>query len=348
MRIRNAAFMALHNFFQQEDFCHVHTPIVTPLDCEGAGELFRIRANRAETPDDEDFFGRPCFLTVSGQLYAEMCAASLRNVYTFGPTFRAEASNTSYHLAEFWMLEPEMAFTDISGDMDVCEAMLRHATAEVLKQCPDEIDFFSKRGQEPAEGSASEGGEATAATSDRTPLRSRLEALVATDFARVTYTDALEILANSGKDFVFGVPAWGDDLNREHEMYLAEVVYQRPVFVTHYPLTLKPFYMRASELAEGADPSRRTVECMDLLVGGVGELVGGSQREERLPELKAAMKEAKLRTSHYQWYLDLRKYGTVPHAGFGLGFERYLKMLTDLENVRDVVMVPRAAGVAQF
>ena len=328
-RVRNTVSMAIHEFFQQRDFYYIHSPIITTSDCEGAGEMFRVTAldpdNPPRTPDgkvdvSQDFFGRSSYLTVSGQLEAEIYATALTKVYTFGPTFRAENSNTSRHLAEFWMIEPEIAFADLDDNMELAEQFLKSIFRKVLDQCSDDMAFFAQR----IEPSAVE----------------RLERLVASEFRRVPYTEAIELLEASGKEFEFPV-AWGCDLQSEHERYLTEEHFGGPVIVYNYPRTIKPFYMRVND-------DEQTVRAMDVLVPGVGEIIGGSQREERLDVLESRMREQGLDPSDYWWYLDLRRFGTVPHAGFGLGLERLVQFITGMGNIRDVIPFPRTPGNAEF
>ena len=321
LRVRNAAAHAIHGFFQERGFAWLHTPIITALDAEGAGEMFRVSTLPAGEADfADDFFGRETFLTVSGQLEAEIGALALGNVYTFGPTFRAENSNTSRHLAEFWMVEPEMAFCDLRGNADVAEAFLKHVIGAVLEACPDDMAFFDKR---IAPG-----------------ILDNLQHVVDSPFERLTYTEAVEILAGSGKDFEFPVQ-WGADLQSEHERFLAEEHVKRPVVVTDYPKGIKAFYMYRND-------DDRTVRAMDVLVPGVGEIVGGSQREHRRDVLERCMTEAGLSSADYGWYLDLRRHGSVPHAGFGLGFERLVQFVTGMANIWDVIPFPRTPGSAEF
>ena len=324
-RVRSVAAMAVHEFFQSNGFVYVQTPIITGSDCEGAGEMFQVTTldlnNVPKTEDgqvdySQDFFGKKTSLTVSGQLNAENFAMAFGDVYTFGPTFRAENSNTQRHAAEFWMIEPEMAFCDLAGDMDVAEAMIKHIIRRVLERCPDEINFFN---------SFVDKG-----------LIDRLNNVVNNDFARITYTEAVEILKNSGAQFEYPVE-WGVDLQTEHERYLTEQVYKKPVFVTDYPKDIKAFYMRLND-------DGKTVAAADLLVPGVGEIIGGSQREERLEGLENRIKEMGMRVEDYDWYLDLRKYGGVKHAGYGLGFERMVMYVTGMANIRDVLPFPRTTG----
>ena len=328
-RVRAAAAQAIHEFFRDRGFVYIHTPIITGSDAEGAGEMFRVttldlndppRKEDGTVDDSKDFFGKATNLTVSGQLNAENFAMAFGDVYTFGPTFRAENSNTQRHAAEFWMIEPEMAFCDLEGDLEVMEAMVKHIISTVLEQCPQEIDFFN---------SFVDKG-----------LKERLTHVATSDFARVTYTEAVDLLQKSGADFKFPVE-WGIDLQTEHERYLTEQIFKRPLFVTDYPKDIKAFYMRLND-------DGKTVAAADCLVPGIGEIIGGSQREERLDMLTARMKELGLREEDYWWYLDLRRYGSCRHAGFGLGFERMVMYLTGVSNIRDVELHPRTVGNAEF
>lgn len=328
-RLRSRLAYAVHQFFQERGFVYVHTPIVTGSDCEGAGELFRVTTLDAKKPPltengdvdyAQDFFARPTYLTVSGQLEAEAMACALGKVYTFGPTFRAENSNTSRHASEFWMIEPEMAFTDLAGNMDLAEEFVKHLICDVREHCADDIALCGKF-VDPG-------------------LLARLELVLARPFQRVSYTAAVEILHASGKTWERPVQ-WGDNLQSEHERFLAEEHFKGPVTVYDYPQSLKPFYMRLND-------DGRTVTAMDVLVPGIGEIVGGSQREERLEHVERAMLAHGLSTETYGWYLDLRRYGTVPHAGFGLGFERMLMFVTGVANIRDVIAFPRTPGHAAF
>ncbi len=329
LRVRNAAARAVHEFFQSRGFVYLHTPIVTASDCEGAGELFRVTtldpARPPRTADgrvdfSRDFFGKEAFLTVSGQLEAETAALALTNVYTFGPTFRAENSNTTRHLAEFWMIEPEMAFCDLEGDREVAEAFLKHLFRRVLEDCPDDMAFFAER-------------------IDTTVVQT-LEHIVQTPFEHMTYTEAIGVLERSGLHFEFPVK-WGVNLQSEHERYLAETHVGRPLVVTDYPKGIKPFYMYVND-------DERTVRAMDILVPKIGEIIGGSQREHRLDVLDRRLGECGLDREAYGWYRDLRRYGSVPHAGFGLGFERAVQFMTGMENIRDVIPFPRVPGWAEF
>ncbi len=328
-RVRSAAAAAIHEFFQSRGFVYIHTPIITGSDCEGAGEMFRVTTldplNVPLTEDgqvdySQDFFGKSVNLTVSGQLNAENFAMAFGDVYTFGPTFRAENSNTQRHAAEFWMIEPEMAFADLEDDMEVAEAMIKYIISYVLKHCPDEIDFFN---------SFIDKG-----------LRARLESIVNSDFGRITYTDAVAILEKHKDQFEYPV-FWGCDLQTEHERYLTEKHFGKPVFVTDYPKEIKPFYMRLND-------DGKTVAAADCLVPGIGEIIGGSQREERLDILEARIKELGMKTEDYKAYLDLRRFGGARHAGFGLGFERMIMYLTGIPNIRDVIPHPRTVGSAEY
>jgi len=328
-RVRSLASHALHEFFQKRNFVYVHTPILTGSDCEGAGEMFQVTTmpleNVPKTKDGavdygEDFFGKQAHLTVSGQLAVEPFCLAFRDVYTFGPTFRSENSNTTTHAAEFWMLEPEMAFADLDNYLETAEAMLKYVIKYVLEHAPEEMEFFNEWIEK--------------------GLLNRLNALVAADFARISYTEAVELLLKSGKKFEYPVK-WGVDLQTEHERYLCEEVYSRPVFITDYPRDIKAFYMRVND-------DGKTVAASDLLVPGVGELIGGSQREERLDVLKESIIKFGLIPEDYDWYLDLRRFGGVKHAGFGLGFERLLMYLTGMKNIRDVAAYPRTTGQMTF
>ena len=328
-RVRSVAAHAIHTFFQDRGFVYVHTPIITASDCEGAGEMFRVTTldmdHVPKTADGQvdyaqDFFGKSANLTVSGQLNAESFAMAFGDVYTFGPTFRAENSNTQRHAAEFWMIEPEMAFCDLNGDMDVAEAMIKHIIKTVMEKCPDEMAFFN-------------------AFVDR-GLAERLTHVANSDFGRVSYTEAVELLKQNNDKFDFKVE-WGCDLQTEHERYLTEQIFQKPVFVTDYPKEIKAFYMRLND-------DGRTVAAADCLVPGIGEIIGGSQREERLDLLEARIRELGMNPEDYWWYLDLRRYGGAKHAGFGLGFERMVMYLTGIANIRDVLPHPRTVGNADF
>ena len=328
-RVRSVAAHAVHCFFQDRGFVYVNTPIITASDCEGAGEMFQVTTldleNVPKNPDGtvdyaQDFFGKRASLTVSGQLNAENFAMAFGNVYTFGPTFRAEKSNTQRHAAEFWMIEPEMAFADLGDYMDNAEAMIKYVIRYVMDKCPNEMNFFN---------SFVDKG-----------LKERLEHVASSDFARVTYTEAVKILEENNDKFDFKV-YWGCDLQTEHERYLTEQVYKRPVFVTDYPKEIKAFYMRQND-------DGKTVAAADCLVPGIGELIGGSQREERLEVLEARIKELGMAPEDYWWYCDLRKYGTCRHAGYGMGFERMVMYLTGVNNIRDTLPHPRTVGNAEF
>jgi asparaginyl-tRNA synthetase len=327
-RVRNCISRSIHNFFQEDGFLYINTPIITASDCEGAGEMFRVTTLEMENvPKIDgkvdyslDFFDRPCFLTVSGQLEAEIFATALGKVYTFGPTFRAENSNTSRHLAEFWMVEPEMAFYELTDNMDLAESFLKRIFQDVLTQCPEDMEFFNQR-------------------IDDTVLET-LENITSCEFVRLPYTEAVEILEQSGQEFDYPVK-WGSDLQSEHERFLTEQHFNGPVILYDYPCTIKPFYMRVND-------DEKTVRAMDVLVPKVGEIIGGSQREERLDILEQRMAEQDLDTDDYWWYLDLRRFGTVPHAGFGLGLERVVQFVTGMANIRDVIPFPRTPGSADF
>ncbi len=316
LRVRNVAARAVHRFFQERGFVWLHTPIITASDAEGAGAMFRV-----SVPGHEgEFFGKPTYLTVSGQLEAEIGALALSNVYSFGPTFRAENSNTSRHLAEFWMIEPEMAFCDLAGDRALAEEFLRHVIRAVLDESAEDLAFFDERIQP--------------------GVRKTLEHVASTAFEHLTYTEAIAALEGSGQSFEFPVK-WGADLQSEHERWLTESHVGRPVIVTDYPKTIKAFYMYLND-------DDRTVRAMDVLVPKVGEIIGGSQREDRLDVLRRRLAECGLAEEHYGWYLDLRRFGSVPHAGFGLGFERLVLYLTGMANIRDVIPFPRVPGYAEF
>ena len=328
-RIRSVAAMAVHEYFQSQGFVYVHTPIITGSDCEGAGEMFRVTtidpANPPRNEDgsidySQDFFGKATNLTVSGQLNCENFAMAFGDVYTFGPTFRAENSNTQRHAAEFWMIEPEMAFADLDDDLECMEGMVKYIINRVLERCPQEMEFCNKFVDK--------------------GLLDRLNNVVSNEFGRVTYTEAVEILKNSGHQFDYPVE-WGIDLQTEHERYLTEEVFKKPLFVTDYPKDIKAFYMRLND-------DGKTVAAADCLVPGIGEIIGGSQREERLDMLTARMRELGLNEEDYWWYMDLRRYGSCRHAGFGLGFERMVMYLTGVTNIRDVELHPRTVGNADF
>ncbi len=327
-RVRNAVAFAIHSFFQERGFLYIQTPMITASDAEGAGAMFRVTTlDLLDVPQDngavdssQDFFGRPTFLTVSGQLEAEIFALALSDVYTFGPTFRAENSNTSRHLAEFWMVEPEVAFCDLDGLAELAEDFLKYVFARVLESCPDDLAFFNR-------------------WYDQTAI-STLEDIVNSDFERLTYTEAVKILQSSGQTFEFPVE-WGLDLQSEHERYITEQKVGRPVIVTDYPKDIKAFYMRLND-------DGQTVRAMDVLVPRIGEIIGGSQREERRDILLERLKQAGMAEEDYWWYLDLRQYGTVPHAGFGLGFERTVQFITGMQNIRDIIPFPRTPKNAEF
>ena len=328
-RVRHTVAQAIHRFFHEREFFWVHTPIITASDCEGAGELFRVstldlhnlpRNDKGGIDFSQDFFGRESFLTVSGQLNVETYCMAMSKVYTFGPTFRAENSNTSRHLAEFWMIEPEIAFADLADDAALAEAMLKYVFKAVLDERADDMAFFEERIEK--------------------GVIAKLQGMVEREFVRMDYTDAIEILKKSGEKFVYPVE-WGMDLQSEHERYLAEKHVNGPLVLMNYPKDIKAFYMRLND-------DGKTVAAMDVLAPGIGEIIGGSQREERLSVLDARMVEVGLDPSHYSWYRDLRRYGTVPHAGFGLGFERTISYITGLANVRDVIPFPRTPGNARY
>lgn len=327
-RIRSLTAFAIHKFFNERGFVYTHTPIITGSDCEGAGEMFRVttldmdnvpKAN-GEVDYSQDFFSKSSNLTVSGQLNAETYALAFRNVYTFGPTFRAENSNTTRHAAEFWMIEPEIAFADLSDDMELAEDMLKYIINYVLENAPEEMDFLNKFVDK--------------------GLIERLKGVASSDFGRVTYTEAIKLLEKNNDKFDYPV-YWGCDLQTEHERYLTEQIFKRPVFVTDYPKEIKAFYMRLND-------DGKTVAAMDCLVPGIGEIIGGSQREERLDILTERMKELNLKEEDYWWYLDLRRFGGAKHAGYGLGFERAIMYLTGMSNIRDVIPFPRTVGTAEF
>jgi asparaginyl-tRNA synthetase len=328
-RVRSAAAFAIHRFFNENGFVYAHTPIITASDCEGAGEMFHVTTLDISSPAldengsinfEKDFFGKPASLTVSGQLEGECMAMAFGKIYTFGPTFRAENSNTPRHAAEFWMIEPEMAFADLNDDMALARDMIKYVLRYVLKTCPDDMQFFNDFYDK--------------------GLIERIEFLINSDFAYVTYTEAVKILEQYKQQFEYPV-FWGCDLQTEHERFLTEQIYKKPVFVTDYPKEIKAFYMRQND-------DGKTVAAMDLLVPGVGEIIGGSQREERLDVLLARMKEMKLDEKDYWWYLDLRRFGGTKHCGFGLGFERLIMYMTGITNIRDVLPFPRTTGSAEF
>ena len=328
-RVRSVLGHAIHSFFQEQGFVNVHTPIITGSDAEGAGEMFRVTTlNLNKLPkkadgtvdSSQDFFGKETNLTVSGQLNGETFCSAFRNIYTFGPTFRAENSNTSRHAAEFWMIEPEIAFADLGANMELAEAMLKHIIKTVLKECPEEMEFFNQFVEK--------------------GLFDKLNNVLNNDFGKVTYTEAIEILKKSGKKFEYDVK-WGVDLQSEHERFLAEEHFKKPVFVIDYPREIKSFYMKLNE-------DQKTVKAMDLLAPGIGEIIGGSQREDDLALLEQRMKQVGLVIEDYKFYTDLRRYGSFPHAGFGLGFERMLMYVTGMGNIRDVIPFPRTPKNALF
>lgn len=328
-RVRSVLSYAIHKFFQEQGFVNVHTPIITGSDAEGAGEMFRVTTLKLDKPprkedgsvdNSKDFFGKETNLTVSGQLNGETFCAAFRNIYTFGPTFRAENSNTSRHAAEFWMIEPEIAFADLGANMELSEAMIKYIIRYVMEQCPEEMEFFN--------GFIEKG------------LFDKLNNVLNNSFARVTYTEAIEILKKSGKKFEYNVE-WGIDMQSEHERFLAEEHFKKPVFVTDYPKEIKSFYMKLNE-------DKKTVRAMDLLAPGIGEIIGGSQREDNLELLEKRMAEIGLVPADYSFYTDLRRYGSFPHSGFGLGFERMLMYITGMTNIRDVIPFPRTPNNALF
>ncbi|MDJ0828518.1 MAG: asparagine--tRNA ligase [Desulfobacterales bacterium] len=327
-RIRSELAYAIHRFFKEKSFRYIHTPIITSSDCEGAGELFRISTldfnnlpKKADKIDNtQDFFGRETYLTVSGQLSAEMFALALGDVYTFGPTFRAENSNTSRHVAEFWMIEPEMAFCDLHANMAFAEEMVKYLAGHIMQECETDLNLFAR-------------------FVDKS-LMPTLENIVSSDYLQLPYHEAIDILVTSGQSFEFKV-AYGKDLQSEHERYLTEIHFKKPVFIYDYPKSIKPFYMRLND-------DNETVAAMDLLMPRVGEIIGGSQREERLAVLQARMQEVGLNQEEYWWYLDSRRFGSVPHSGFGMGFERFLMMLTGVSNIRDVIPFPRSPASIDF
>ena len=328
-RVRSAASFAIHKFFQERNFVYVHTPIITGSDCEGAGEMFNVNAfdlknieklENGEVDYSKDFFGKSAHLTVSGQLNVETFAHAFRDVYTFGPTFRAENSNTVKHAAEFWMIEPEICFADLKDDMDLAEEMLKYIVKYVLETCPEEMEFFNN-------------------FIDKTLLE-RLDVVINSDFGRITYTDAVKELEKHNDEFDYKV-SWGVDLQTEHERYLSEKIFKKPVFVTDYPKEIKAFYMKLNE-------DGKTVAASDLLAPGIGEIIGGSQREDNLKILQDKIKELNMDENDYWWYLDLRKYGSCVHSGFGLGFERAIMYLTGMQNIRDVIPFPRTPKNCEF
>lgn len=317
-RVRSVIAQAIHEFFAKNEFVYVHTPIITSSDCEGAGEMFRVTTleDTKGTPETEDFFGKKTSLTVSGQLSAEAMAMAFSNVYTFGPTFRAEDSHTARHAAEFWMIEPEMAFCDLEGDMELAEQMIKYVIKKVLDNCPEEVQFFNNFFDK--------------------ELIERLNHIYNSEFTRITYTEAVDLLMKHNDEFEYKVE-WGTDLQTEHERYLTEKIFKKPVFVTDYPKEIKAFYMKLNE-------DGKTVRAVDMLVPGIGEIIGGSQREENLDKLLERMKELGLKEEDYSWYLDTRRYGSVIHSGFGLGFERLVMYMTGMSNIRDVIPFPRTPG----
>jgi len=334
-RVRNALAFATHLFFLWKGYVYIHTPIITGSDCEGAGEMFQITTllNGLQFPKDipqvketgkidysSEFFGHPTYMTVSGQLNGEIYACSMSNIYTFGPTFRAEVSHTPRHLAEFWMIEPEIAFADLEENMQIAEDYLKFCVKYAMDTCPEDMDFFNKFIEK--------------------GLIERLQNVLSSPFERITYTQAIDILIKSGQKFEKAV-SWGLDLASEHERYITEKVFKKPTIITDYPKEFKSFYMRMNE-------DGKTVAAMDILVPKIGEIIGGSQREERLDRLEKRIEELKLAKENYSWYLDLRRYGSVPHSGFGLGFERLVLFTTGIENIRDVIPFPRFPGHAEF
>ena len=328
-RVRSVLAYAIHKFFQENGFVYTHTPIITGSDCEGAGEMFRVTTlDLKDVPKNEDgnidvtkdFFGKETNLTVSGQLNGETYCSAFRNIYTFGPTFRAEQSNTSRHAAEFWMIEPEIAFADLEGNMELAEAMVKYIIRYVMDECPEEMEFFNQFIEK--------------------GLFDKLNNVLNNEFGRVTYTEAIDILMNSGKKFDYPVK-WGIDLQSEHERFLSEEYFKRPVFVTDYPKEIKAFYMKLNE-------DGKTVRAMDLLAPGIGEIIGGSQREDNLELLEERMSEAGLSVEDYGFYLDLRRFGSFPHSGYGLGFERMIMYITGITNIRDVIPFPRTPNNAEF
>lgn len=328
-RVRSVLAYAIHKFFQENGFVYTHTPIITGSDCEGAGEMFRVttldlndvpKTEEGKVDVTKDFFGKETNLTVSGQLNGETYCSAFRNIYTFGPTFRAEQSNTSRHAAEFWMIEPEIAFADLEGNMELAEAMVKYIIKYVMDECPEEMEFFNQFIEK--------------------GLFDKLNNVLNNDFGRVTYTEAIDILVNSGKKFDYPVK-WGIDLQSEHERFLSEEYFKRPVFVTDYPKEIKAFYMKLNK-------DGKTVRAMDLLAPGIGEIIGGSQREDNIDVLEERMAEAGLSADDYGFYLDLRRFGSFPHSGYGLGFERMLMYITGITNIRDVIPFPRTPNNAEF
>ena len=330
-RVRNCICNSIHQFYQEQGFLYVNTPVITASDCEGAGEMFQVTTMKLDDIAQQqieklnyrfDFFDKPSYLTVSGQLEAETYACALGKVYTFGPTFRAENSNTTRHLAEFWMVEPEVAFNELSDNMDLAESFLKRIFTDALEKCSEDMEFFNER------------------IDETKSLIERLQGITESEFVRLPYTEAVEILENSKQKFDFPVK-WGIDLQSEHERYLTEQHFKKPVILFDYPKTIKPFYMYCND-------DDKTVRAMDVLVPGIGEIIGGSQREHRLDILESRMKDQDLDIEEYWWYTDLRKYGTVPHAGFGLGLERTVQFVTSMANIRDVIPFPRTPGNAEF
>ncbi|MBQ3453869.1 MAG: asparagine--tRNA ligase, partial [Thermoguttaceae bacterium] len=328
-RVRNCVGFSIHRYFQGRGFYYVHTPLITASDCEGAGQMFRVTTLDIDNPPrdkdgkvdyTQDFFGKPSYLTVSGQLEGETYACALGKIYTFGPTFRAENSNTSRHLAEFWMIEPEAAFYELEDNMLLAEGLLKAIFRDVLDRCAEDMAFFNKQFD--------------------TTLIETLEHIIASDFVRLSYTEAIEILEKSGKKFDFPV-GWGIDLQSEHERYLTEEHFKKPVILYNYPRTIKPFYMYVND-------DGKTVRAMDVLVPKIGEIIGGSEREYRLDVLRRRMAEMNLDAENYSWYEDMRRFGTVPHSGFGLGFERVIQFVTGIPNIRDVIPFPRTPGTCDF
>lgn len=327
-RVRSSMSFAIHSFFQERGFVYVHTPIITGSDCEGAGQMFQVTTLPLENPPmkdgaidyAEDFFGKKASLTVSGQLEGETYATALSRIYTFGPTFRAENSNTSRHLAEFWMVEPEVAFCDIHGNMDLAEEFIKYIFTWLLEKCPDDMNFFNTRIDK--------------------EIIATLQGIIENRFERITYTDAVSLLEKSGQNFEFPV-RWGSDLQSEHERYITEKVFKKPVIITDYPKEIKAFYMKLND-------DGKTVRAMDVLVPRLGEIIGGSEREADYDRLKQRMTELGLNPEDYWWYLDLRRFGSVPHAGFGLGFERLIQFVTGMQNIRDVIPYPRCVKTLEF
>lgn len=351
-RVRHALAFAIHKFFNDKGFVYIHTPIITASDAEGAGEMFRVTTLDAVKPPmneagevdfSKDFFGRAANLTVSGQLEAELGALALSEVYTFGPTFRAENSNTTRHLAEFWMIEPEVVFADLQDNMDLAEDMLKYVIRYAMDNCREDLEFLSNRQAEE---------EKSMPQNERSEmsLTQKLEFCLANDFERITYTEAIDILRNSNpnkrKQFKYLIDGWGADLQSEHERFLVEKHFKKPVILTNYPAEIKAFYMRQDDPKEGVPGP--TVAAMDILFPGIGEIVGGSQREERLDRLTAKMREMHIPEEEMYWYLDTRRFGTCPHAGYGLGFERLVLFVTGMTNIRDVIAFPRTPGNAEF